>query len=462
MKCIFLVFLFIGFSHQRQQSFDCKETSHHESEILSESCVVHQVFDSRGVYDMMEKFPSKVITGISFQNSSLLAIPRKVFTKFTELRRFDGTNVDFRLLSRDDFVDAHNLTELLLAGNLIQELQDGIFSSLRKLQKLDLSRNFISTISESTFAGISDVLTFIDLSNNKLRNLDYAALAPLAHHKKSPIFAKLNRNSIKDIKESRRVNHLYFDQLHLEGNFLQSFSCPDVRIKELHISNNQLQTMSFDNCSVEYLVASSNKLNWLHVHGDLKGLIASKNDIDSFVISGDSEMYHLELAQNGNIENIFASLKSMDNLQYVNLSNSIIGILHEDTFARMTELKYLFLGNAGIQIIPFGIFANNRHLITLDLSNNELQTIDLHMFTGLNHLRTLDLTGNDLRHIENFDKIRSVLPELQQLEINGNNWKCQYLSTLIRSLSVQGISVTSSENFIYVEKEKSISGIGCH
>lgn len=465
MKCILnfiLVLCLIGFSHQRIQSFDCKDSGHHDASISAESCIIHQVFDSRGVYEMMEKFPTKTIIGVSFQNSSLLAIPRKLFQKFPQLAKFDGSNVDFRLLARDDFVDAHNLTDLSLSGNLIQELADGIFSPLRKLLRLDLSRNFISSISESTFAGISEVLIFIDLSMNKLHELDFSAIAPLAHHKKSPIVAKFNQNSIKNVKESHKVNHLYFDQLHIDGNFLNSFSCPDVRMKELHISSNQLNTISFDNCSVEYLVVSSNNLKWLHVHGDLKGLIATKNEIESFVISGESEMYHLELAENKNIENIFPTLKTMENIQYLNLSNSIIGVLHEDTFARMTELKYLFLSNAGIVIIPFDIFANNIHLITLDLSNNDLQTIDLHMFSGLNHLRTLDLSGNDLRQIENVDKIRSVLPELQHLGINGNNWKCLYLSTLIRSLSVQGISVNSNDNFIYVETEQSISGIGCH
>lgn len=462
MKILLVVFWLIRLTHQRQQSLECKDMQVHGVN-STEVCFVHHAFDLKGVYDLIERFPPpETVTELNFRNSSLLAVPKKVFTKFRSLQKLDACNVDFRVLTREDFTDAHELVELLLCGNLIQELPDGIFSPMKKLQRIDLSRNFISSLSESTFIGCSESLKFLDLSSNKLRELDYTVLVPVAHRKKSPIVLKLNRNSIKTVKESHRVHHLYFDQLHLDGNFLQHYSCPDVRIKELHISGNQLQTMSFDNCSVEYLVASSNELKWLHIHGDLKGLIAAKNKIESFVVSGESEMYHLELTHNGEIENIFQSLKLMGDLQYLNLSNSVIGVLHEDTFARMTDLKYLFLHNSGIQIIPFGIFGNNQHLITLDLSYNDLQTIDLHMFSGLNHLTSLDLSGNDLRLIENVDKIKMVLPALQQLGISGNNWKCQYLSTLVRSLSVQGISVNSNENFIDVDKEKSISGIGCH
>lgn len=354
MKRIILLFCLVGISHQRQISFECKESQVHGAENATEICSVHHAFDLRGVYELIEKSsPSKTVSELNFKNSSIMAVPRKVFIKFRKLQKMDGCNVDFRVLGRDDFIEAHEMIELLLCGNLIQELPDGIFSPMKKLQRVDLSRNFISSLSEMTFVGCSEVLKFLDLSSNKLHELDYTTLVPVAHRKKSPLVLKLDRNSIKTVKESHRVHHLYFEQLYLDGNFLHHFSCPDIRIKELHINDNQLQTTSFDNCSIEYLVASSNELTWLHVHGDMKGLIASKNKIESFVVSGESEMYHLELTQNGEIENIFPSLKLMGDLQYLNLSNSIIGVLHEDTFARMTELKYLFVHNSGIQVIIF-------------------------------------------------------------------------------------------------------------
>lgn len=119
---------------------------------------------------------------------------------------------------------------------------------------------------------------------------------------------------------------------------MKSFSCPDTRIGELHLENNQIDTISFDNCSVEYMKISGNSLKWLHIHHDMKGLIAAENQIESFVITGDSKMYHMELTDNGEMEHIFPTLKLMDRLQYLNLSNTVIGVLHEDTFARMTEL----------------------------------------------------------------------------------------------------------------------------
>lgn len=345
----------------------------------------------------------------------------------------------------------------------MSELDDGILSNLKKLQRLDLSRNMITTIKEGSFAGCSDDLYKVDLSFNRIKELDFSSLTPLAHPKKLSVELNLESNLIADVKESHRVSHLVFEELNLKDNFLHSFSCPDVKISELHLDNNGLENVSFDNCSIEYMAISRNKLKWLHIHGDLKGLIATKNKIESFVVSGEPTMFHLDLSENGEIENIYPSLKLMDKLQYLNLSNSIIGILHEDTFARMTDLKYLFLRNAGIQIIPFGIFINNKHLITLVLSDNKLETIDLHMFTGLDKLKTLNLSGNSLSQIEGIEKIKTVLPELKEIGISGNNWKCLYLSTMIRTLSQQGINVTVEPTTTLMGKnDENISGISCY
>lgn len=424
---------------------------------------VDEIIDAaapNGLWEHQSSVPME-IGAVIFVNSSLMKIPTKIFGKFRKLQMFCACDVQLRLITRDDFSEAHNLKELRLRRNLISELEDGTFSNLKKLQKLDLAGNLIRSISEETFVGCSEDLEKVDLSNNRIKEIDFATLIPLAHMKKRPVELFLNSNEIRSVKESHRVHHLLFESLNLRENFLKTFSCPDVKIGELHLENNQLESISFDNCSVEYMKISGNNLKWLHVHDDMKGIIAAGNQIESFVVSGDSKMYHMELTDNGEMEHIFPTLKLMDRIQYLNLSNTIIGVLHEDSFARMTELKYLFLKNSGIQIIPFGIFGNNKQLMTLDLSDNDLSTVDLHMFTGLDELKTLNLSGNKLSQIEGIEKIKTVLPELKQIGISGNNWKCINLSTLIRTLSHLGISVSELNGEVEI-KEQNISGISCY
>jgi Leucine-rich repeat (LRR) protein len=477
-KAFFLLVIasLIDFSSQSLTSFKCEHHDHQKNGIFLKAknftdckiehamqvSFVNEIIDQAAPTGLWEHPNAKPmeIGALIFVNSSLMKIPTKVFGKFRNLHLFCACDVQLRLITRDDFVDAGNLRELRLKRNLLTQLEDGTFANLKNLQKLDLSGNLIRTISEETFVGCSESLERVDLSFNKIKEIDFATLAPLAHIKKRPVELFLNSNEINQVKESHRVSHLLFESLNLKENFLKSFSCPDVKIGELHLENNQIETISFDNCSVEYMKISGNNLKWLHIHEDMKGLIAAANKIESFVVSGDdSQMYHLELTENGEMEHIFPTLKLMSHIQYLNLSNSIIGVLHEDTFARMTELKYLFLRNSGIQIIPFGIFGNNKQVMTLDLSDNDLESIDLHMFTGLDQLKTLNLSGNRLSQIEGIEKIRTVLPELKVIGISGNNWKCLNLSTLIRTLSQLGVSVIEGRG---EEGEQSISGIGCY
>jgi Leucine-rich repeat (LRR) protein len=239
-----------------------------------------------------------------------------------------------------------------------------------------------------------------------------------------------------------------------------------MKIGELHLESNRLQVISFDNCSVEYLVVSQNHLKWLHIHNDLKGLVASENNIGSFVVSGeDSEIYHFDLSENENIGHVFPSLKNMQEMQFLNLSHSFIGVLESDAFIEMRELKYLFLKDCGIEIIPFELFVNNKFLMTLDISSNSLETIDLHMFTGLDRLRRLDISGNKLSRIDGFERIRTILPELKEIGISGNRFECHDLSVIVQTFEQIGLSVTTHQhhhNHHNHKFTKNVDGIPCY
>lgn len=249
----------------------------------------------------------------------------------------------------------------------------------------------------------------------------------------------------------------------LKGNLLESFTCPDTKIGELHLEDNRLQVMSFDNCSVEYLVVAHNHLKWLHIHSDLKGLVAPANEIKSLVVTGDdSEIYHFDLSENKEISHSFPTLKTMSEMQFLNLSHSFVGVLEMDAFMEMKDLKYLFLKNCGIEIIPFEIFANNKHLWTLDLSDNSLETVDLHMFTGLDRLRILDLSGNKLSRLEGFERIREIMPELSEIGIEGNRFECHDLSVIMRTFKQIGVNVVVPEFTSHHVTRKNVDGISCY
>lgn len=166
------------------------------------------------------------------------------------------------------------------------------------------------------------------------------------------------------------------------------------------------------------------------------------------------------MSENEDISHIFPTLKTLSQLQHLNLSNSFIGVLSENAFGQMIHLKYLHLKSCGLQIIPFEAFSSNINLLTLDISENVLETIDLHMFTGLEKLSYLDISGNKLSQIESIEKIKDVLPSLGEIKINRNPWKCLSLSTMLRTLNQLKIKISESEEKNF--EVQNILGFPCY
>ncbi|CAG9805341.1 unnamed protein product [Chironomus riparius] len=479
---IFVLFL-VHPSMQRRQTFKCNDyvtesTSFHRSGIAFRHgphyvCYLSNVIQMSSVIQIVHDISShsyvdgkngliepKEVGAIVVKNSNLIIVPSQLFQSFKSLLVFRASDVNLRQISRDDFKDAEHLTILHLDRNQITDLEDGLLSYLKKLQRLDLSRNQITAINEETFRGCSSDLYEVDLSYNRISELDYSTLIPLAHTKKLSVELNLNYNEIKEVRESHSVSHLTFEALLLKNNLIECFTCPDMKIGELHLESNRLSVVSFDNCSVEYLVASKNHLRWLHIHNDLKGLVASQNNIRSFVISGEnSEIFHFDLSENENIGHVFPTLKTLGELQFLNMSYSYIGVLHEDTFSNMKDLKYLLLKGCSIEIIPFEIFGNNKHLITLDISDNLLESVDLHMFTGLDRLRLLDLSRNKLRKLDGFERIRLIMPELREINISNNQFECHDLSVIMKTFESIGVNVIKSHDG--PEAKKNVDGVAC-
>lgn len=481
---VFIILFRINLSTQKShQSFKCndymlEQTHFHPSGVSFKSgphyiCHLENIEGEPGVAEVVNEllvaadgpFKGKFgliepveVGAIECKKVSFERIPRILFNKFPKLLVLNASDVNLMEIETDDFMHAENLNILILSRNHISHLENGIFSEMKKLRKIDLSRNEIEYINQGTFFGCSENLYEVDMSHNIIKELDFSSLTPLAHPKKLSVELKLDDNEISCVKETFSLSHLVFESLSLRNNKISAFSCPDMRIDELHLEDNGLQTISFDNCSVEYAVLSKNHLSYLHIHGDMRGLVAEGNLIDSFIVSGEPQMYHMDLSGNGEIENILPTLKLMSSLQYLNLSNSHLGALHEDTFASMGDLKYLYLKNCSINIIPYGTFEANKHLITLDLSENDLETIDLEtMFEGLDNLKTLDLSGNKLRQIEGIEKIREVLPELKEIGIDGNRWTC--LPSTIKNLKHKHIAITEIKDV--VAHSESAAGIRC-
>lgn len=188
--CVLLI-LSLAFqpSQQRRQTFKCNDyvtetTSFHRSGISFKMgphyvCYLSNVIQHSSAIEIIDEITShanvngqygmiesREVGAVVVKNSNFIILPSQIFQKFKNLLVFRASDVNLRQITRDNFKDAEHLTVLHLDRNDIHDLEDGIFSSLKRLQRLDLSRNLITSINEMTFSGISSDLYEVSLKVN--------------------------------------------------------------------------------------------------------------------------------------------------------------------------------------------------------------------------------------------------------------------------------------------------------
>lgn len=97
------------------------------------------------------------------------------------------------------------------------------------------------------------------------------------------------------------------------------------------------------------------------------------------------------------------TLKKLQRLQFLNLSNNPLRKLSNETFDGLMLLTRLNLSNTKLTEIQSGTFATNYLLLSLDLSKNYIKTIDfkiMHTFPYI--INVLSLEDNPIEQINSF------------------------------------------------------------
>ncbi|XP_071439702.1 leucine-rich repeat-containing protein 9-like [Hetaerina americana] len=133
------------------------------------------------------------------------------------------------------------LEELSLSNNMLQSI-DETFSMLKHLIKLDLSNNYINSVS-SLSKTLLPSLKILHLDSNGVNNLTTLSLDNIP--KLNTLFLQNNDlHSIQGINAAHYLTHLILD-----GNKIKEIAPCDVnkllKIKELYLENNKISDLSF-------------------------------------------------------------------------------------------------------------------------------------------------------------------------------------------------------------------------
>ncbi|XP_013928719.1 PREDICTED: leucine-rich repeat-containing protein 32-like [Thamnophis sirtalis] len=359
-------------------------------------------------------------------------------------------------LSHSMFLGSPELVEVNLHNNMIMEIEEGVFESLTRLSKLDLSMNSLTCIVEFNLRQ----LEFLDLSRNSLEsfhstqseedfNLIWLDLSqnkllrfPVLPQGKKLTYLNLTNNIVQFVMVDSRndVDYQWEDGPQYPNNSHPPYL---PALLSLDLSYNEIQSIPsqfFDSMlSLQFLNLSKNCLQTFGVTNELASLSVldlscnSLKDLllDTNALSGLQEL-HL---QDNHLQDLRPDIfQGLPHLQRLDLRHNKVHLCHTHSvagrhrlspnvprgcvsFVRVPELQYLYLSANRLKDLPMYNFFGTK-LRVLDVSMNWGLQIGAQSLVGLEFsLEYLDLHGNGLTTL-NVDF--SLFPHLRYLNLSDN------------------------------------------
>ncbi|XP_063902125.1 leucine-rich repeat-containing protein 15-like isoform X4 [Zophobas morio] len=384
-----MCFLFLGFSLffllvKVSSPQSCVKTwREKEKELVIQSC-------------SLPKFPSskEIELNLTFINSQ----GNKVSPQEGNFSYEKVTSLDYshnKISSPDDTSQGFvSVSQLMLQDNELTVIADGLFEKDGlfeggKLLYLNLSRNKISSIEDSAFSGLSNLVS-LSLDSNKLTKIELVSPSIPNEELYGGKLAKLTylnlaHNSIRSVDNEVFAGLTSLLTLELQGNQLTTVD------RQYFVG---LEMLSYLDLSENFLVSLEKDL-----FKDLKNL--------------------KHLCLNGNHihdipPNLFSGLKA---LTFLDLSKNLLVSLEKDLFKDLKNLKHLCLNGNHIHDIPPNLFSGLKALTFLDLSKNLLVSLEKDLFKDLKNLKHLRLDYNSIYYIPS--DLFSELKDLTFLKINN-------------------------------------------
>lgn len=321
------------------------------------------------------------------------------------------------------FENLRELRTVDLNTNQIDEIAEGAFRNLSKLESLVLRRNNISVVTSVTFLGMPS-LRHLDLSYNKLVQL----VADCFQELTGLDSLDLTRNEIETIDKDAFAGLRNLKVLNLSHNML-----PSIGGNLSPLSN--LETMLLDDNSIQVLceddLAPLVSLKTLSLDGNRLMSI----DMGAFGKLNDRGLHLETLSLRGTALSevpvgVFQGVVYLKNLD---LSKSEILAVHNETFSGLQRLVSLVLDNLPkLTYIAPRAFNDLASLQRLVITNNlGVSDLGAGMFRNLSSLRVLDLHGNAIRH---FDQGLADWEAIDIIDLSQNPVECDCHAVWMLSL----------------------------
>lgn len=316
----------------------------------------------------------------------------------------------------------NSITSLTALGNW-PKTNLTFLNQMTQLRKLVLTRNNIETIDKSTPFFLLENLEYLDLSYNKLTDINELFLFETIPN--NVTYLSVAHNDITELLEDAFEDLTSLRELDLSYNHISDLS------EEMFNNLTMLETLNLENNTIMKLNGALNNLDSL-VHLFMKG-----NQINIIDQKSESRIQQLKTFDiSGNHLNRLSSTillrhwKSIDGVCKIRLSANRITFLPNGTkeiFLRYTKdmsenntkvITELDLSRNLLCNVGYNAFLYVLRIVSLDLSHNKLSDFIVNS-ENMAQLRTLNLSNNRITFFvpHTFYTMRS----LETLDISNNN-----------------------------------------
>lgn len=339
-------------------------------------------------------------------------LPRTIFTSFKRLQRVDLSNSGIKSVSSRDIQPASELQTLDLSGNLIEQLSEPrVFANATKLFHLDLSHNRLQSLDAESFYGIAQLEVLL-LDSNQLDSLAPTIFATLPQLRT----LQLHRNRIQSIQYQHVQDNKLLLELTLHENLMQNINDSMFdhlkQLQLLDLSDNKLQSSIRLNMKAVSVRLRNNNITYLTVGSGIQRLNASGNQLADANLTDAVNIVRLNLSSN-----LLTQLwiRSLPQLKSLDATGNAIERIH---FIQTPKLRELSLASNKLESLQ-----NLTHLsdlVKLDVSFNRIADMELFPFSSMEKLESLSLEGLGLTSIQ-FGAF-SFQHRLKRLDISYNNF----------------------------------------
>ncbi|XP_032681328.1 protein artichoke [Odontomachus brunneus] len=324
----------------------------------------------------------------------------------SSLINLDISHTDLRILPTVLLLNLESLEKISLAGNQLQEIDEGTFQHLYNLTAIDLSYNMIERIDNGAFVGLINLYS-LNLRGNSLTSF-------VGEHFNTGTGLEvldLSNNHISQLSPTAFVIHPRLRRLDLSDNYFVHFPSDFVKslqfLERLDLSRNALRHVH------EFAFSQMGRLHVLNLSGN------QIESVDELAFHNSTQLQSLDLS--GNVLETLSerTMEGLLRLESLDLHDNRLTSLPETIFdpSRIRAVERVDLSGNRFNEIPIrALQRQSSSLIGLRMARNRM----VEVFTQdiVNNVKELDLSENPLSE----NAIRGILGEakiLRSLNLAG-------------------------------------------